>query len=185
MLLFLVPLVLGFTFNLASAFTVDFSRLWGERRGSVVTVILRDVLGIPVWAIGFVLSIRTPSPILFHPTAVTEAIGWFMIAAGSVIILIALITIRSRAAMPSTRDALAKSGIYAHVRHPIHAGTFLEFMGVLVLRPSWTVALACALGIGWILVQTRFEEIDLLRRLPGYSGYMKKVPRFMPRLRTK
>ena len=185
MYLFLVSLVLGFAFNLASAFTAAFSRRWGERRGSIVTVILRDILGIPLWAVGFALAARTPSPILFVSTIVTDIVGWSMIVAGCVIILIALITIRLKAAMPSAQDALVQTGMYAHVRHPIHTGTFLEFAGLFLLIPTQTVGLACALGIVWILVQTRLEEFDLLQRLPMYREYMRRVPRFLPRFRTK
>src|SRR3972149_7380325 len=123
MYLFLVPLVLGFAFNLASAFTFAYSRWWGERRGSIVSVILRDVLGIPIWAIGFALAVRTSSPMLFTPTPVTEALGWLSIIAGGAIILMALVTIRLRSVRPSTRDTLAQNGLYARVRHPIHTGT--------------------------------------------------------------
>ena len=38
-MLFLIPLVLGFAFNLASAFTGAYSRRWGEKCGSVITII--------------------------------------------------------------------------------------------------------------------------------------------------
>ena len=185
MYLFLVPLVMGFAFNLASAFTATFSRRWGEQRGSVVTIILRDILGIPLWTIGFVLAARAPSPILLVSSTMTNAAGWSMIVAGCVIILTALVTIRLKAAMPSTQDVLVQTGLYAHVRHPIHTGTFLEFAGLFLLIPTQTVALACALGIVWILVQTRLEEFDLLQRLPMYREYMRRVPRFLPRFRTK
>jgi protein-S-isoprenylcysteine O-methyltransferase Ste14 len=87
--------------------------------------------------------------------------------------------------MPSARDTLIQTGMYAHVRHPIHTGTFLEFAGLFLLIPTQTVALACALGIVWLLVQTKFEEFDLLQRLPAYHEYMRRVPRFLPRVRTK
>jgi protein-S-isoprenylcysteine O-methyltransferase Ste14 len=181
MFYFLIPLLLGFSFNLASAFTTAFSRKWGERNGSIVTIILRDVLGIPVWAIGFGLAFVTPSLTLFTSTLYTDIVGWFLITVGGVIILIALVTIRWRAAGPSSRDTLAEDGLYAYVRHPIHSGTFLEFMGLLLLKPTSAVALACVLGVIWVLIQTRLEELDLLQRLPAYRGYLQRIPRFVPR----
>ncbi|MFH1523633.1 MAG: methyltransferase [Chloroflexota bacterium] len=179
--LFFIPLVLGFSFNLASAFTTIFSRKWGERGGSILTAVLRDILGIPVWAIGFGLAAITPSPGLFAPVVATQILGWFLIGAGGVIILAALITICVRAAIPSTVDALAQDGLYAYVRHPIHSGTLLEFFGLFIIIPTQVVALACTLGIIWVLVQTRLEELDLLQRLPAYREYMQRVPRFVPR----
>jgi protein-S-isoprenylcysteine O-methyltransferase Ste14 len=185
MYLFLVPLILGFTCNLASAFTATFSHWWGVRSGSIVTVILRDVLGIPIWVIGLALAIHTPSPIFFISGVVTDIAGWCIIAAGCVIIFMALAAIQWRAAMPSARDMLVHTGIYARVRHPIHSGTLLEFIGLFFLMPRQTVAMACILGIVWVLVQTKFEEADLLQRMPAYRAYMDRVPCFLPRFGKK
>jgi len=178
MFLFLLPLVLGFAFNLTSAFTAALSRRWGERRGSVLTIIFRDVLGIPVWAIGFVLAVRAPSSTLIAPTGFTEIVGWLSMGAGAAIIVAALVTIRLQAAKASTSDPLVHTGLYAHVRHPIHSGTFLEFVGIFLVKPTLTAALACALGVVWLLLQTRFEELDLVQRIPTYREYMNRVPRF-------
>jgi protein-S-isoprenylcysteine O-methyltransferase Ste14 len=183
--IFLLPLVLGFACNAASAFTTAFSKRWGERRGSLITVILRDVLGIPVWAIGLGLAFHATSPALFASTLVTDTLGWLMICAGAVIILIALFSIRTRAAAPSMQDTLVQRGPYAHVRHPIHSGALLEFIGLFLLSPTQTVGVAVILGIAWILVQTKLEEVDLLQRLQGYREYMRRVPGFLPRLGTR
>lgn len=57
----------------------------------------------------------------------------------------------------------------------------LEFFGLLIIRPTQVIALACVLGIIWVLIQTRLEELDLLQRLPVYREYMRRVPRFVPR----
>jgi len=183
MYIFLFPLLVGFIFNCASAWTTFYSRRWGERRGSIVTVVLRDILGIPVWAIGFALAARAQSPLIFARTTVTNVAGIFLIVVGSAIIIVALVTIRSKAAAPSLKDGLVKSGAYARVRHPIHSGTFLEFAGLFLLRPIVPVAVACALGTIWIFFQSSLEESDLVQRIPAYREYMKEVPRFLPRRR--
>lgn len=183
MFLFLIPLVIGFIFNSASALTTAFSRRWGDRRGSLITMILRNVLGIPVWAIGFVLAARTQSKLIFAKMIVTDVVGLLMVIAGSLIILLALVAIRSIAVAPSIRDHLVQNGLYAHVRHPTHSGAFLEFAGLFLLRPTQSIAVACVLGVIWVLVLTRLEEFDLLQRVPNYRKYMDQVPRFMPRLR--
>ncbi len=180
--LFLLLLLIGFACNLTSVFTSFFSRKLGERAGSAVTVLLRDIFGIPVWGLGFALAAVSKSAPLFSPGAATVVVGWLLIAAGAAVIVIALWTIRMRAAAPTARDALAETGIYARIRHPIHSGTILEFLGILLVRPSASMALACGLGLVWALLQTRFEEWDLLRRIPGYRGYMDRVPRFIPRI---
>jgi protein-S-isoprenylcysteine O-methyltransferase Ste14 len=185
MALFLIPLLVGFTFNSISAFTAAFSRRWGERRGTWATVVLRDVLGIPVWALGVVLAFRASSPFVFTPSSVFRILGIALISVGAVIIIVALISIRVRAAAPSTHDALVQSGLYGLIRHPIHAGTILEFVGLWLIKPTVTVSAAGVLGILWILVQSRLEERDLVLRLTSYREYMSRVPRFVPRLRSR
>jgi protein-S-isoprenylcysteine O-methyltransferase Ste14 len=182
---FTVLVLIGFVCHMASAFTSVYSTKWGERKGTLVTILLRDIFGIPVWGSGFALAAIVKSPLLYSPGIGAIGFGWFLVTAGAAVIVIALWTIRMRAAAPTARDALAESGIYARIRHPIHSGTILEFVGVLLIRPSAALALACALGLVWVLLQTRFEEWDLLQRIAGYRGYMDRVPRFFPLLRGK
>ena len=185
MLLFLVPLVVGFALDAASAFTTAFSHRWGERRGRQITFVLRNVLGIPLWVLGLGLSVRTRSPAVFSPTPAGEVLGWLLLAGGSAVQVLALFALRWRAAAPSTRDALVEHGPYAHIRHPIYAGLLLEFAGLVLVRPTQAVALAGAIGAGWVHLQARCEETDLFQRLPVYREYMKRVPRFLPRIRAR
>jgi protein-S-isoprenylcysteine O-methyltransferase Ste14 len=180
--IFPLPLLIGFACNLASAFTGVYSRKLGERLGSLVTVLLRDVFGIPVWGLGFALAAVAHSSVLFSPNSGLTVLGWLLILAGAAVIVAALWTIRRRAAVPTARDVLAETGLYARMRHPIHTGTILEFLGLMLIRPTVAIVLSCAVGLAWVLLQTRFEELDLLQRIPGYREYMKRVPRFVPRI---
>jgi protein-S-isoprenylcysteine O-methyltransferase Ste14 len=180
MYLFLIPLLAGFVSNLASAFTTTYSDKWGIKTGTFVTIILRDVLGIPVWAFGFVMAIREPSVFLYNSSLLSQVAGWLIISAGCVIIVYALISLKIKAAAPSTKDKLINTGIYSRVRHPIHIGTAMEFAGLLILWPSLKVAIALIFGLVWIILQSRFEEQDLVKRMPEYRDYMSKVPGFFP-----
>ena len=180
MLWFLSPLLIGFTLNVASAFTAEWSARWGERRGALVTALLRNVLGIPVWVVGVIIAERTDSPALFSGAPAAEIAGWLLLGAGSVVIGLALHALRAKAAVPSTGDTLVERGLYARVRHPIHAGMFLVWISLVLVHPTAAVALAAGLGAVWTLVQTGAEELDLLRRIPAYRDYMKRVPRFVP-----
>jgi protein-S-isoprenylcysteine O-methyltransferase Ste14 len=108
-----------------------------------------------------------------------------LIAAGAIVILWVLCSLGWRAVAPSSRDTLVANGAYSSVRHPIHVGTCLEFVGLWLLVPSLTATVACIVGIVWLLVQTRSEETDLLERVAGYRQYMASVPRFVPRLRRR
>ncbi len=183
--LFLIPLLFGFGCNLASAFTTAFSQRWGPKHGRLASAVLRDVLGIPIWGLGFVLAAGAPAPNLFTPGQATDLAGWVLVAAGGSIIVLALVTLGGRAAWPSVHDTLVNTGLYARVRHPIHAGALLEFAGIGLLRPSLSMALACGLGMLWVFIQTWLEERDLVQRLPAYVAYMQRVPRFVPHWGTK
>jgi protein-S-isoprenylcysteine O-methyltransferase Ste14 len=185
MYLFLLPLLIGFALNVASAFTTAFSRRWGERKGQLVTLILRMALGMPLWVVGLGIAERTPSPMFFEPNRISGSLAWLLTLAGCVIITIALVTLRAPAAIPSTRDTLVRRGIYAHIRHPIYTGMLLIFTGLAILTPTYIVGLACLLGVGWDILQARLEELDLLQRMPAYREYMSQVPRFLPRFWQK
>lgn len=182
---FVIPLILGFTSNVASAFTTLYSEKFGKTRGTIFTIVLRDITGIPVWATGFVLSFRESSGFLYRISLLTQIAGWLLILSGAVIIVVALVSIRTKAAAPSTGDTLVNKGIYSVIRHPIHSGTFLEFAGLFILQPTFQTGLASVLGCIWIFIQTKLEEQDLIKRIPEYRDYLKQVPRFFPSLSGK
>jgi len=182
---FLLVLIPGFIFNSLSASTTWLCRSLGESRGRLATFLLRNVLGIPVWTAGLALAIHTPSPRLFAPSIAADITGWLLLSLGCLLIVWALGALRGRAALPSTRDPLIQHGPYAYVRHPIHSGLLLCLSAIVLVRPAQATALAAALGVVWILVQSRLEERDLLQRLPAYRGYMSRVPRFVPRMRGR
>jgi protein-S-isoprenylcysteine O-methyltransferase Ste14 len=181
--MFVVPLVLGFAFDSLSAFTAVYSQRWGNRIGKLVSLVLRNVLGMPLWVLGFVLAVRIPSHKLFDSTPFIEASGWLLVVAGAAIILWALLALGRRAAVPTMGDTLVAGGPYAHVRHPIYSGTFLEFISLFLLQPTSSTLLACSVGIIWLMIQARLEEVDLLKRIPSYREYLHRVPCFVPRLR--
>jgi protein-S-isoprenylcysteine O-methyltransferase Ste14 len=182
---FLIPLLLGFALGGASAFTAAFSRLWGERGGRMATMVLRNLLAIPLWLFGFVLAWRTAAPLLFVRGSASMTLGWLLIAGGAIPVVWGHISLGLRTHMPSVRDTLVRRGFYAHVRHPIYAGMILIFVGLALLKPTSSVVVACAVGVVWAFVQARLEEIDLVSRLPAYRAYMKEVPRFIPNLGGK
>lgn len=178
---FLIPLLLAFLCCIASAFTAAYSRTLGRRGGQILSMVLRDVLGLPLMGWAFVLAARRPAPRLLGASWVGDAAGALLLAAGAALIIWALAAVRWRAAAPSVGDALASTGPYARVRHPLYDGVFLELAGAAILRPTWPLLLSCLLSAGWILIQARVEEHDLLRRVCGYANYVVQVPPFLPR----
>ena len=181
--LFLIPFLLGLALVGASVFTAAYSRRWGDRAGALSSSILRNLLGIPLWLFGFVIAWNQPVPLLWTSGTATKTLSWLLIITGSVPFIWGHFVIGKPSHMPSVGDKLVRHSLYAYVRHPIYAGAFLIVLGIALLKATSTVALACALGFVWLMVQARLEEIDLLQRLPEYRQYMDEVPRFIPRLR--
>ncbi len=185
MFLFLVPLLTGFFFNCASAFTYYYSKLLGERGGRITCMVLRDVLGIPLWVIGYIMAAQAPSTTLYKPNLFATILAWLLILAGGVVIVLGLKALKWRAAAPSAQDTLVVEGVYAYIRHPLYSGMMLELVGLFLYIPLITVLVACVLGLLWVMIQARLEEMDLVQRLPAYLEYMQRVPRFVPRPETR
>ena len=71
-----------------------------------------------------------------------------------------------------------QSGPYAYVRHPVITSFFLLSIGLFLLSPALTTLLGFVYVL-WDFTRAARQEEDLLSRtLPGYSEYMKRVPRF-------
>ena len=180
MFFFLIPLTLGFVLAGASAFTAAYSRRWGEAGGRIATSILRNLLGIPLWLLGFFLAWIQPAAPFFPLSRMTVALGWLTISADSVPVLWGHVQLGWRTYMPSVRDTLVRNGLYARVGHPIYSGEIL--IGLALLKPTLAVVLASVLAGVFFLVQAFLDEIDLVQRLPSYKEYMEELPRFSPRL---
>lgn len=185
MFLFIVPLLIGFTLNLASAFTTKYTHILGERGGRIATFVLRVILGIPLWVLGLSIAIAISSPFAFPPGLVTDLLGRLLGLLSSVLVIWGLLSLGIPAAIPSLRDVVVRHSIYSRIRHPIYSGAIIGFTAVILLKPTSSVVVASALGILWLILQTRCEEIDLLQRSPDYQEYMEQVPRFLPRIRKQ
>ena len=182
MLRFLFPLLAGFLFAGASAFTAAWSRRWGERGGRLASAVLRNLLGIPLYFLGLVLAWRNPAPLLAEPGGVGLGLGWLLICAGAIPVALGHWQLGRLTHLPSKGDALMARGLYARVRHPIYAGGLAIFAGLALLRPTAPWLVACALAIVFFIVQARLEEIDLMQRMPVYRAYRERVPAWLPRL---
>jgi len=181
MYFFLILLLAGFIFNWASAFTHFYSKLWGERAGKLASFILRNILGIPVWVFGLVLATRASTTSLFNPSPMTEVLGWLLLVTGTIPMVWGLFFLRLRAYRPTEHDTLVSGGIFRYIRHPIYSGLLMDFVALILLRHTNPALVAGILGWGFVLIQARLEEIDLVQRIPAYREYMQQVPRFFPR----
>ena len=93
-------------------------------------------------------------------------------------------TILTPLPVPRAGGTLVTTGIYARLRHPLYAS--LMAMGVAwVLFWSSAPALVLAAALCLFLhAKARHEEEQLCRHFTDYPAYMRRVPRYLPRLRS-
>jgi len=76
---------------------------------------------------------------------------------------------------------LARSGIYARIRHPRYTGSFLAVVGACLLAGGRLVWIVAAAWAGLMFVAILMEEKELGRRFgASYREYCRQVPRFIP-----
>ncbi len=177
---FLVPLLIGFVFAGSSAFTAAFSRLWGVNGGRLVTSLLRNMLGIPLYGYGLVLAWRENASLIFNLGAIGQGLGWLLVIAGTVSVIAGHLQLGWRTHMPSMNDLLMDNGLYVYVRHPIYAGGLIVFIGLTLVHFTAPWVFASILSIVFFIVMAKLEEVDLLQRMPEYRDYMIRVPSFLP-----
>jgi protein-S-isoprenylcysteine O-methyltransferase Ste14 len=81
---------------------------------------------------------------------------------------------------PSAKTELVQHGIYAIIRHPLYTSVFCAAVGSSFLFQSWPALVASvALGV-FFDAKARHEERWLQQQFPDYTGYERRVRRFIP-----
>jgi protein-S-isoprenylcysteine O-methyltransferase Ste14 len=80
--------------------------------------------------------------------------------------------------------SLVTSGPYRYVRHPFYLAFGLGALGVSLALANWCILLTAFLPMGFLAARTRIEEDKLIDRFgDDYRDYMRRVGRFVPRMR--
>jgi protein-S-isoprenylcysteine O-methyltransferase Ste14 len=67
------------------------------------------------------------------------------------------------------------TGPYARVRHPMYAGALVLILGTPLALGSWWGLAVFIPSVGILVARLRDEEQFLLRNLPGYGDYCRRV----------
>jgi protein-S-isoprenylcysteine O-methyltransferase Ste14 len=117
--------------------------------------------------------------LLPRPGIVTSSLGLVLYAASWVLITRVLRENAFASAavryQEESHQRLIDTGPYAVVRHPMYAGAIPLILGLPLWLESYAAAIA---GIVVIIIMTtriRLEEAFLLRNLPGYAEYIRRV----------
>lgn len=72
-------------------------------------------------------------------------------------------------------QTVVTTGPYAHVRHPSYAGDLTLIAGIPLALGSWWGLVIFALLLPLMIWMIHDEEKLLIKELPGYAEYMRKV----------
>lgn len=85
-------------------------------------------------------------------------------------------------ATPTVHDQTADgqrvvdTGVYAFIRHPLYAGNLVTFSGLALWLGSYAALTGVAVMLAFTLARIMLlEEPHLLRALPDYADYAKRV----------
>lgn len=124
-----------------------------------------------------------------HGPALLRAAGVAVSAAGTVIFITSVLTMRDswRAGVPEKDETeLVTSGIYQWSRNPAFLGFDLLYIGILMMFFNWVLCLTSVLAIVMYHLQIVNVEEDYLLLTFGddYLKYKQKVRRYIGRKRS-
>ncbi|NNM03464.1 MAG: isoprenylcysteine carboxylmethyltransferase family protein, partial [Gemmatimonadetes bacterium] len=73
-------------------------------------------------------------------------------------------------------QTLIDSGLYSRVRHPMYLGHLFFLAGLSFWLGSYLGSLTIPVVFTPVITRILIEEKTLVETLPGYSGYMERVP---------
>jgi hypothetical protein len=134
------------------------------------------------WSFYWAWTIVPPSENAGFP--ILAALGWFLVLGGGALTMRAL-SVRGMGALRSWPAArLENRAPYRHIRRPIAVGAFLVLLGATLIVdtvPAYSCLIATALLVHGLL---ELGDWELRLRLPESRDYIRRTPRYFPRLRT-
>jgi protein-S-isoprenylcysteine O-methyltransferase Ste14 len=148
---------------------------WTDRL-LLIAVLSTGILGLPIVAALDAFhwhALPRPAPLLRGLGLALFALGWALKS----------LALRANAfAVPVVRlqreraHALVDSGVYGVIRHPFYAADPLILVGLGLWLGSYLAVLVAIIPLTFMFVRLGLEERFLRRELPGYNGYMLRVP---------
>jgi len=84
---------------------------------------------------------------------------------------------------PDAVEPFVEQGIYRHVRHPMYTGIMI-IMFAMPAQSLNGIHLFLCISV-YFIIGSKFEEARMCATHPAYAAYMRRVPAFIPHLRTQ
>ena len=114
-----------------------------------------------------------PPPLLATAGLALFACGWGIVGLALRANAFAVTVVRLQG---ERRHAVAETGVYCVVRHPMYAGSPLVNVGLGLWLGSYIAALLAVIPLALLVLRIGLEERILRRELPGYAEYAARVP---------
>lgn len=99
------------------------------------------------------------------------AVGGLLLVGGAAVSLGSATRVAPEPGAPT----LIKRGVYRYLRHPMYTSVIAATIGLILMQPRLSVAIAGMAVIVFYLFKTRYEERLLLNRYPDYAAYRAKT----------
>jgi len=143
-----------------------------------VWVVVQSVLMLAVILLGVVFPGDGTRTTVSAVGALLFAIGGYFGIAGVMVLG------KNRTPYPQPRagSELIQHGIYSRVRHPLYTSVMLASLGWALIWQSVAAFIAGLTLIPFFYAKAIQEERWLRQTFSGYADYVRRVPRFLPRL---
>ncbi|MGB6034765.1 MAG: isoprenylcysteine carboxylmethyltransferase family protein [Cryomorphaceae bacterium] len=127
------------------------------------------------------LHLLVPSELLFDPSS-AKIVGCVLIFFSVIILVIAGKTYGASFLFREGKSKnLVRSGLNAHVRHPLYFGTLLLIVGLFLVSPNSKNFIFMLVSILYLIVGSKLEERKLITEFgQEYEDYRKRVKMLIP-----
>lgn len=115
-----------------------------------------------------------------------QYIGFVFSALGFIIAILSVLQLNTNLTVfptPKLNAELVTFGMYKFSRHPIYTGLILFTFGYAIFKHSFYKLLISSFLLVLFYFKTNYEELQLVKKFPGYSNYKQKVGRFFPKIK--
>ncbi len=138
--------------------------------------------------VGLILYMIDPSLMVWSSAPLPMWLRWLGVGLGIIAGALLIVTFRTLGknltdtVVTRAVHVLVTSGPYRWVRHPFYVAFLLAVTANSLVTANWFLALTGGTAFGLIVLRTRKEEENLVKRFgEEYLQYMERTGRFFPR----
>ena len=161
----------------------DRDDLTGEAQGSHAVQLTSAAVFMVVWIIdSFVLNWTTFLDDVI-PVWIQLLVGVPLLISSMYLAVVSMRTVFGKHRDP---PSVIRTGLFAHMRHPMYFAEVLVYIGLTVLSASLAAGVVTIGAAVSLSLLCRYEERLLIERFGDeYVQYMREVPMWIPRLRRR